>query len=411
MNPQKAALTLIHDSGSAAGISPRTIASLVRKNQIQESESGYTLTKRGISRLEGRLGNVANLERQISMMRDSKKATAKRAGGKKIARSRSTQAKDRKDHEAGLGAYNARLKAATDRAMFRVLGGRDKAEAMKISKASGDLFTSTDVDGLESAGWKVTGAGTAPARPATGALSGHQDVFVNPAALGPMGTARALIVLGHVDAGTIHAFRRAGYDVSPAPKALRDPEIHRNPSLGKLAGLTKKLYTLIRDTAKAGQAWNGEELANKLGVSFSEIDHLLLDLAGSGLIHSPGADMFGSTWTAGAKQPGLFSNPGYGSHTKSEEAAIKRSAEKALNWYGKNGLVNATKVLRGFEFPQSFVDAGTIAAIEYESDKFDGKERLFRHDVTQKRRMLISADGSTIIVWPPFKITKRGIEG
>lgn len=181
-----------------------------------------------------------------------------------------------------------------------------------------------------------------------------------------------------------------------------------------LKGTAKRLYALIRKNSRAGQAWNGQELAKALKMTFSQIDHVLLEMAGSGLIYSPGKDATGSTWalkTGRAKKYAVGNPKGYGSHTREEKDAALRSAKKALSWYGKEALVNAPKVLRGFEFPDAFVDAGTIEAIEYSSDKFDGKERLFRHDVTKKRRMLLSVDGSTIIVWPPFKLTKRGIEG
>ena len=188
--------------------------------------------------------------------------------------------------------------------------------------------------------------------------------------------------------------------------------IHKNPAKpgpGALSGLKKKLYDLIRKNSRAGQAWNGQELAAALKVDFSKIDHLLLDLAGAGFIHSPGADMFGSTWLAGVPSPGLFSNPS--NYEESEAKAAKRSREAAERWYGEPELVNATKILRGHTFPRAFLDAGRITAIEYESDKFDGESRIYRHEVTKKRRLIISADGSTILINPPFKITKRGIEG
>jgi len=101
-------------------------------------------------------------------------------------------------------------------------------------------------------------------------------------------------------------------------------------------------------------------------------------------------------------------NPeGYGDHGPEERAALK----KAKAWYGDESLVNEPKPLRGYEAPTAAVEIGTITAIEYDSHKFDGESRIYRHDVTKKRKLFISLDGSTLIVWPPFKITKRGIEG
>lgn len=101
-------------------------------------------------------------------------------------------------------------------------------------------------------------------------------------------------------------------------------------------------------------------------------------------------------------------NPsGYGDRSDIE----KRTFEKARSWYGKDELTTEPKVLRGYVAPEAAIEVGTITAIEYDSNKFDGQGRTYRHDVTKKRKLFISLDGSTLIVWPPFKITKRGIEG
>ena len=57
------------------------------------------------------------------------------------------------------------------------------------------------------------------------------------------------------------------------------------------------------------------------------------------------------------------------------------------------------------------VEIGEIVAIEYRSDKYDGKPRVWRHEVTQKRALHMSTDGKVMVVLPGFKVTKRGIEG
>lgn len=109
-----------------------------------------------------------------------------------------------------------------------------------------------------------------------------------------------------------------------------------------------------------------------------------------------------------SKKKAAKKNPaGYGDHGPEERAALK----KAKAWYGDEELVTEPKPLRGYSAPTAAVEIGTITAIEYDSNKFDGKGRIYRHDVTKKRKLFISLDGSTLIVWPPFKVTKRGIEG
>jgi hypothetical protein len=90
--------------------------------------------------------------------------------------------------------------------------------------------------------------------------------------------------------------------------------------------------------------------------------------------------------------------------------AAKTAKKKAESWYSNPDLTTPPRVLKR-KLPNAFVEVGTIEAIEYRSDKYDGKSRLYRHEVTKKRKLLISADGTVMIVEPGFKITKRGIEG
>lgn len=96
---------------------------------------------------------------------------------------------------------------------------------------------------------------------------------------------------------------------------------------------------------------------------------------------------------------------------KNPSSPMKRALKKAEDFYGDSSLVTEARELKGYVTPESFIDIGTIESIMYESDKFDGELRLYEHEVTKKRRMLLSTDGSTAIFWPPFKLTKRGIEG
>lgn len=102
----------------------------------------------------------------------------------------------------------------------------------------------------------------------------------------------------------------------------------------------------------------------------------------------------------------------HGPHASADERIAARQAlEKARAFYGNDDLVDEPRELKGFKLPEAFLDAGIAVAVEYDCIKFDGRSRIYRHEFTRKRRLLISVDGSTMIFDPPLRITKRGIEG
>ena len=266
----------------------------------------------------------------------------------------------------------------------RILGPTLQAHAVKIARADLQPFDFHDVDTFEAEGWQVVGAGTVQAR----------RVVRNPPPLGEGGVARALVLLGPVDVPMLYHLQKAhGVDVFPAPKAYRDG-IKRNPS----AMSRKKAYEKIKTITQAGQAWNTLELSNALHVPVDELEKDLDALAKDGLIHSPGSDMFGPVWSAGALQRGLFANPG------------SKAIKKARAWNGRESLVTEPKKVKVAD-THEFVEIGPIVAIEYESNKFDGTKRVYRHEVTKRRIMHLSTDGEVILIKPGFKVTKRGIEG
>ena len=86
------------------------------------------------------------------------------------------------------------------------------------------------------------------------------------------------------------------------------------------------------------------------------------------------------------------------------------AVKKARAWYRREDLVTIPEKLN-WKPPQAAVLVGSIVAIEYLSDKFDGKPTVYRHEFTQERDLILSPDGSTMIVNPPMRITTRGIEG
>lgn len=94
----------------------------------------------------------------------------------------------------------------------------------------------------------------------------------------------------------------------------------------------------------------------------------------------------------------------------SRKDATTKAIAKARAWFGRDDLVTEPETLP-WTPPEAVVELGRILAIEYLSDKFDGKMRAYRHDFTKNRTIAVSVDGGTVIVTPPMRITKRGIEG
>lgn len=106
-------------------------------------------------------------------------------------------------------------------------------------------------------------------------------------------------------------------------------------------------------------------------------------------------------------------NPSPGEMIAGEHASAetRKMLAKALAWFGNENLLTEPKLLKSYNAPEAVVEIGNFIALEYESNKFDGKPRIYRHDITRHRKLYISPDGSTIVIWPPLKVTKRGIEG
>ena len=90
--------------------------------------------------------------------------------------------------------------------------------------------------------------------------------------------------------------------------------------------------------------------------------------------------------------------------------ARKKALARAAAWFGNDKLLTEPAPVKIAD-DLALIEVGRITAIEYESKKFDGKSRVYRHDVTKTRILYISTDGEVLIVKPGFKITKRGIEG
>lgn len=325
MSPQRKAVLQIKQTGTTDGINPRTLAALLRKKHL---DAEGRLTKRGESFAAGRLGGTIGSREDLHF---GKRKESKARGPK---RRRMTKAREAQ----GMALQHAEFQKAermTSEALRRILGPSGKAHAVKISPADGSTIKQKDVDTFTRHGWQVVGASTAPAKVGK-MLPGvrHDEPFWNPDPLGEKGEARAVVIIGNVNAETVDGLRASGWDVSPAPKKLREKV--KNPS--------------------------------------------------------PGERLYGEHASAAQRK------------------AAAASHKKALAWHRDPKLVDSPQMFE-WEPPSSFVDIGTIAAIEYESTKFDGKSRLYRHECSKKRRLLLSTCGSVLLVFPPFRVTTRGIEG
>lgn len=96
---------------------------------------------------------------------------------------------------------------------------------------------------------------------------------------------------------------------------------------------------------------------------------------------------------------------------KPERSPTKRAEAKGAAFFGHPKLATKARELKGYKPPEAAVHIGEIVSITYESTKKDGTKRLYKHDFTHHRDLYVSVDGSTFIVDPAPKLTKRGIEG
>ena len=391
---QKRTLAEIHKSGFTRA-KQKTMDVLMEKGYVVVSDDGFSLTKKGLRIAEGRAGgNLPEIKKK-----DLRSHLKQRKPIKK-KRDRATTAKEKKEHLEELRKHHEEADVKREKALGRILGPSGITGAVKISKASGEPFRAEDVDELQSQGWNVASAGSVSARPGTTGIKGilfseNDWTFKNPETLGPNGTARALVLIGRIDAPMVDELASYGFDVAAAPKKIR--EAIKNPATSPVQ---KKVFEALKASAKRNRALRIDEVAEKIKTPLALVADAINRLSTLGMVHEAGRDLFGPCYYPGAPQRGLFENP----------SAKAKAEKKARAWYGKDELVTEAQEI-DWTPPKSAVHIGQFVAIEYLSDKFDGTKRIYRHDVTHVRQMLLSPDGSTIIVDPPFKITKRGIEG
>lgn len=368
-------------------------------------------SRSGVAGARKKKNNQAKRAKQTAADTYQRLRLAKDAG-KKLTK---TQEKALAKHEAafyasrGLTVQEAHQKArnfdraekARGRVLGRILGPSGFAHAVKISRADGRPFNRADVAAWLQLGWKVAPAGTVAGRVGSGAIPGvimgpDDFAFSNPDTLGPSGLARALILVGRVTRDLVDDLAADGYDVAAAPKKLREA-VHRNPAP---APAQKAVYAALVAAFKKRQALRVDELAEKIRKPLAAVSEAVGRLQELGLVHEYGRDLFGACYAPGAPSRGLFDNPAPG----------RKAEKKAKAWYQMERLETGAKTIRLPDTVEA-VEIGKIISITYESDKYDGRKRLWKHDVTGDRTLHISTDGKVMVVLPGFKITKRGIEG
>lgn len=288
------------------------------------------------------------------------------------------------------------------RVISRILGPTGRASAVKIAKADGEPFKAHDLTAWKRAGWGIAAAGSVAGRVGSGGLPGtiirpDDFTFHNPEPLGAGGLARAIVLVGTVDESLLLDLVADGYDVSPAPKKLREQQTHRNP---EPAPIQKKTYSEMVKAAKHRQALRVDELAERVKAPLAAVADAVQRLMSMGLAHEAGRDLFGACYAPGAATPGLFDNPTPG----------KVALKKAAAWYQKESLLDGVQTIK-LPHTVEAVKIGRIVSITYESDKYDGRKRLWKHDVTGHKELHISADGKVLVVLPGFQVTKQGIKG
>lgn len=173
--------------------------------------------------------------------------------------------------------------------------------------------------------------------------------------------------------------------------------------------LTGSVLTMMEHAEREGHAHTGKELAEALPMFPAAMIRKAL-----GVLRKAGAVyQWRGHWRpkVGNPSPGEFL---HGPHASAaERIAAKEALEAASAFYGREDLVTKPRKLRRFKMPTAFVDIGDFVAIEYDSDKFDGKPRIYRHEGEKKRRILMSKGGEyTVMIFSPaFGLTEKGIEG
>ncbi len=391
----------IDATGSTDGINARSLARFWQKGYLEQNGAYVRLTRMGRAVANGRIGaagrgavdmSQANREAgKVGGMNSTRGHAARAAAmrGSSTPKETAAEKRERKAMEAEAAAAWQQEQTREKKSIGKIL----PAYALKISLSNGGPITREHLNDLTGEGWQVLPSATAPGKVGRtlpgSVIDSPEDspIFFNGDPLGPAGMARAVIVwTGHkLDKATVEGFRAAGWDVSAAPKRYRqEPAPVKNPA---------KKETKCPDCGAGERSiadWYDEETKT----------------------HEKSCDACGYWWKVKTHKNPSPGERKHGPHASADERIAAAAAlKKARAFFGNDDLVTEPQALRSYRAPVAFVDIGDFVAIEYDSEKFDGKDRIYRHEGTRKRRCLLSIDGTTMVFDPPFKLTKRGIEG
>ena len=173
----------------------------------------------------------------------------------------------------------------------------------------------------------------------------------------------------------------------------------------KRTRVRKHVHAVLVKSTQNGRALNPSEISIKTLLSLVEVQRALEDLEAIGLIYVAGHDKIDQCFASVRPVQGLALKLPYTNPTPGRKAE-----KKAAAWYQMESLETGAKTIK-LPTAVEAVEVGEIVAIEYRSRKYTGRNKVWRHEVTQPRKLHISTDGKVLVVLPGFKITKRGIEG
>ncbi len=308
--------------------------------------------------------------------------------------------------EEELRPYFEKAEREENTAFARVLGSSGRAHAVKISPGDGGTFGRRDLVALEASGWAVWPGRTAPAILGKGLGAFQSEMGLNPTdritrALGSSGRTRAVVIgASGINKETVNDLRRAGYDVSAAPKEFRDGTIKANPSKtgqGRTAPDTGRAgvrqssamqtsprarAAATKGLARVWKMWTGTEPTKEMRLRLDKIGKTVLPAAV--VLLGQVVSLVGTDGTA-------------------------------KEWSGKRGpfLVTDARAKCAWllsEKPESF--SMNVAVISYVATKAkfgDKAPAEYVHDFT--RPASARMDGQTGTLKGSFTLTPRGIEG
>lgn len=351
-------LQQIDATGSTDGINARSLARFWQKGYLEQNGAYVRLTRMGRAVAKGRIGaagrgavdmSQANREAGKVGGMNSTRGHAARAAAMRGSSTPKETAAEKRERQAQEAAQAAAWQQEQTREK-KSIGKILPAYALKISLSNGGPITREHLNDLTGEGWQVLPSATAPGK------------------------------VGRTLPGS----------VIDSPED--SPIFFNGDPLGP-AGM-----------ARAVIVWTGHKLDKATVEGFRA--------AGWDVSAAPKRYRLEP---APVKNPTKNPSPGerkHGPHASADERIAAAAAlKKARAFFGNDDLVTEPQALRSYRAPEAFVDIGDFVAIEYDSPKFDGTDRIYRHEGTRKRRCLLSIDGTTMVFDPPFKLTKRGIEG